>query len=81
MQEKSMRNIITVLIVLLLGSTAVGNGSSYSLNAYVRIGHSPADVVALTVPMGTVASVDLANDLHGVTFMTSPPDPLPDCDD
>jgi hypothetical protein len=68
-----MRNIVVALIVLLLGSAAAGSSSSYSLNAYVRVGHSPADVAELTVPLGAVASIDLANDLR-LEFSTPAPD-------
>ena len=59
-----MRNILTVLILLLLGSSAISQGSSYGLNAAVRNGQSPSDVVEMTAPPGSVASIDFANDLR-----------------
>jgi hypothetical protein len=49
---------------LLLGSTAASQSSSCGLNATVRIGQSPADVVVVTVPAGSVATIGLANDLQ-----------------
>lgn len=59
-----MRNMVTVVVFLLLGSTAVSQISSFSLNATLRNGQSPSDVVEMAVPAGSVATIDLDNGLR-----------------
>ena len=59
-----MRTLLAIATLLLLGSTAVSQDSSFSLSAVVRVDQLPPESLVVTVPAGSVATVDLTNHLR-----------------
>jgi hypothetical protein len=59
-----MKTFLAVAILTLVGSTAASHGPSFSLNAVVRTNQSPSELIEVTVPAGSVATVNLLNDLR-----------------
>ncbi|MEM7363480.1 MAG: hypothetical protein AAF525_05615 [Pseudomonadota bacterium] len=59
-----MRGAVLILGWFMIGTSVAEGGESFGLNAMVRVGESPIETVELSVSAGSVASVDLDNDLR-----------------